>query len=91
VELHAANGFLIEQDATPATGKLAPVLKQAFGGALILTGDFTRESGAAAILEARADAIAYGRLYIANPDLVERFAPQTRLSTFPTRPHSTAA
>jgi len=65
---------LIEPDSTPQAERLAPALKAAFGGPLVLAADFTRDSGEAALDAGRAEAIAYGRLYIANPDLVERFA-----------------
>jgi N-ethylmaleimide reductase len=64
---------VIEPDATPAERKIAARLKDAFNGPFILAGDFTRDSAAAAIAEGRADFVAFGRLYIANPDLVERF------------------
>ncbi len=43
-------------------------------------GSYTRESGEKTVTEGAADAIVYGRPYIANPDLVERFAKQTPLN-----------
>ena len=47
--------------------------KRRFGGPLIAAGGFTRESAAAAIAGGDVDAVAFGRLFIANPDLPERF------------------
>ena len=41
-------------------------------GVLIAAGNYTPETAAAAIETGRADAIAFGRLFIANPDLPER-------------------
>lgn len=64
---------VIEPDTTPPVRKIAARLKDAFGGPFILAGDFTRDSAEAAIAEGRADFVAFGRLYIANPDLVDRF------------------
>lgn len=64
---------LIEPDATPQERRLAPTLRQLFSGPLILAGDFDRDSARAAIEQGRADFVAFGRLFIANPDLVERF------------------
>lgn len=64
---------LIEPDATPPERRLAPTLRQLFKGPLILAGDFDRDSARAAIEQGRADFVAFGRLFIANPDLVERF------------------
>lgn len=48
-------------------------LRQRFTGTLIYCGDYTQASAAARIRAGMADAIAFGRPYIANPDLVERF------------------
>ncbi len=47
--------------------------KRRFGGPLIAAGGFRRESAAASIASGNADAVAFGRLFIANPDLPERF------------------
>ncbi|MDP0501994.1 MAG: alkene reductase [Verrucomicrobiota bacterium JB022] len=49
---------------------------------LIAAGGFTRESGNAIIANGEADAVAYGRLYIANPDLPERFAADGELNPY---------
>ncbi len=64
---------LIEPDAVPVAERLAPALRRLFTGPLILCGGFTRESANRALEEGRADFIAFGALFIANPDLVERF------------------
>lgn len=48
-------------------------LRDAFGGLLIFCGGYTAADGDALIASGIADAIAYGRPYLANPDLVERF------------------
>jgi 2,4-dienoyl-CoA reductase-like NADH-dependent reductase (Old Yellow Enzyme family) len=55
-----------------AADSLTPAMKQAFGGIVIANEKFTRESAAKAIAEGRADAVAWGKAFIANPDLVER-------------------
>jgi hypothetical protein len=66
-----------ESQDTPC---LAPTLKKAFGGALIANQGLTQESGQALLDEGSADAIAYGKLFIANPDLPARFAQSTPLN-----------
>ena len=43
-------------------------------------GSYQRESGESTVARGAADAIVYGRPYIANPDLVERFAKQAPLN-----------
>ena len=48
-------------------------LRAAFSGRLIVCGNYTAESAAARIASGLADAVAFGRPFIANPDLVERF------------------
>lgn len=60
-------------DATGPTVSAAALYRDDWEGALIAAGGLSRESGSLMIAEGVADAVAYGRLYIANPDLVERF------------------
>jgi N-ethylmaleimide reductase len=43
-------------------------------GGLVGTGDFTRDAAAHAIEEGWLDAVGFGRLFLANPDLPARFA-----------------
>jgi N-ethylmaleimide reductase len=63
---------LIEPVTTPEAERLGPELRRAFTGPLILCGGFERGSAQAALDESRADLIAFGVGFIANPDLVER-------------------
>ncbi|MBW6524283.1 alkene reductase [Sphingomonas sp. RHCKR47] len=53
--------------------KLSPKIREVFTGPLVLNQDYTQEAGQADLDSGVADAIAWGRLWIANPDLVERF------------------
>lgn len=48
-------------------------LKEAFGGVYIANEGFSKESAEKAIADGIADAVAFGKSIIANPDLVERF------------------
>ena len=57
-----------------ASDSIGPNLKAEFGGVYIANESFTRESAEAAIADGIADAVAFGKLFIANPDLPERFA-----------------
>jgi 2,4-dienoyl-CoA reductase-like NADH-dependent reductase (Old Yellow Enzyme family) len=52
---------------------LGPSLKQAFGGVYIANESFTADAAREAIRSGSADAVAFGKTAIANPDLVERF------------------
>ena len=49
------------------------MFRRAFHGAFIAAGGHSRASGIAAINANHCDAVAYGRPYLANPDLVKRF------------------
>jgi 2,4-dienoyl-CoA reductase-like NADH-dependent reductase (Old Yellow Enzyme family) len=53
---------------------LGPQLKRAFGGVYIANERFTQEMAEAAIAAGDADAVAFGKAFIANPDLPRRFA-----------------
>ena len=54
--------------------RIGPALKQAFGGIYIANEKFTQKTADQVIAAGEADAVAFGVLYIANPDLPERFA-----------------
>ncbi|KAI3499204.1 hypothetical protein L1887_34997 [Cichorium endivia] len=48
-------------------------MKKAFNGTFISAGGYKMEDGNSAVAENRADLVAYGRLFLANPDLPKRF------------------
>jgi len=50
-----------------------PAMKKAFGGIFIANQKLTKETGNEVLARGEADAIAYGQLFIANPDLPLRF------------------
>ncbi len=64
--------FLCVRESTAAP-RLGPQLKAAFGGVYIANEGFTRQSAEAALAGAEADAVAFGTLFISNPDLPRRF------------------
>lgn len=75
--------FLCTREHEPANGAggwLTPGLKRAFGGPVIGNEGFTAESASAAIAAGAVDAVAFGKAYIANPDLVHRFATKAALN-----------
>ena len=49
------------------------VLRKAYQGKLIICGGYDQAKAEHTIEQGLADAVAFGQLYIANPDLVERF------------------
>ena len=54
--------------------RLGPKLKAAFGGVYIANEKFNFETAERTIEAGEADAVAFGKLFIANPDLPTRFA-----------------
>ncbi len=64
------------QDGTFGKAEVAPVhphIRKAFAGPLVLNSDFDFARGQAALDAGEADAITFGRTFLANPDLVARF------------------
>src|SRR5690606_796971 len=49
-----------------------PFIRAAFAGPLVLNSDYRLERAQAALDAGEADAITFGRTFLANPDLVER-------------------
>ncbi len=54
--------------------RLGPELKKAFGGTYVANEKFDQASGEQVVASGEADAVAFGVMFIANPDLPKRFA-----------------
>jgi 2,4-dienoyl-CoA reductase-like NADH-dependent reductase (Old Yellow Enzyme family) len=61
--------------------RLGPLLKNAFGGVYIANEKFTKETAQQVLDAGEADAVAWGKLFIANPDLPTRFQLGAPLNT----------
>ena len=53
--------------------EITPILKEQFGGTVIANESFSREQANTEISSGRVDAVAFGKSFISNPDLVQRF------------------
>lgn len=51
---------------------VSPAMRRAYSGKMVLNSDYVGDSARAKLAEGVADAISFGRTFIANPDLVER-------------------
>jgi N-ethylmaleimide reductase len=82
--LHVLDHSAMGAPAVPEEYKLK--LRQAFEGTFILAGGFDRDKAEKALAENRADLIAFGKPFLANPDLVERLKRRAPLNApdFPT-------
>jgi 2,4-dienoyl-CoA reductase-like NADH-dependent reductase (Old Yellow Enzyme family) len=61
---------------------IGPRIKDSFGGVYIANEGFDQASAGQALADGAADAIAFGKLYIANPDLVTRLARRAPLNAW---------
>ena len=75
--------FARESQAAP---RLGPALKSAFGGVYIANEGLTRDTAEAFIAAGEADAVAFGKDFIANPDLPARLLKNAPLN--PAQPES---
>jgi 2,4-dienoyl-CoA reductase-like NADH-dependent reductase (Old Yellow Enzyme family) len=60
--------------------RLGPELKRIFGGPYVANELFTKATGEKILADGEADAVAYGTLFISNPDLPRRLALNARLN-----------
>lgn len=79
-QLHQRGLAFIAARESVGPGRLGPELKRKFGGVYIANEGFTFETANKAIAAGEADAVAFGTLFIANPDLPRRFALQAPLN-----------
>ena len=63
-----------------AVDPVHPLIREAFAGPLALNSDFRLERAQAALDQGQADAIAFGRTFLANPDLPERLRQAAELN-----------
>ena len=61
---------------------IGPRIREAFGSVYIANENFTSETAEQSLADGSADAVAFGKAFIANPDLVARFAAKFPLNTW---------
>ncbi len=64
----------VVRSADPENARIVDAMRKAFDGVFIVNGGFKPAEAAQWIEDGRADAVAFGRMYLANPDLPERIA-----------------
>lgn len=77
--MHLVDHSAMGTPPVPADFKLT--LRSGFDGLFILSGGFDHASAEQALLEKRGDLIAFGRPFLANPDLVARMRKDAPLNT----------
>ncbi|WP_338524572.1 alkene reductase [Pseudomonas batumici] len=73
-------GTVLDQDTDPRWDTIIKQLRNDYHGVLMLAGGYSGETAEQAIAAGRADVIAFGRPFIANPDLPARLLGQTDLN-----------
>ena len=63
--------FICSREAL-GDNRLGPALKAAFGGVYIANEKMTKQTAERVLASGEADAVAFGQLFIANPDLPRR-------------------
>lgn len=75
--LHIVNpaATAIEKGAEPdpAASRMLQLIREKYRGTLIVAGGFDQDTAEAWLKQGKADLIAFGRKFLANPDLPERF------------------
>lgn len=73
--LHLVEAVVAGTPQAPLEGAepLLPSIRKAFPGAIIVNGGYDQAKAEAVVETGLADAVAFARLYISNPDLVARF------------------
>jgi N-ethylmaleimide reductase len=74
----AGGGDAVYEDA-PSTSQL---FRKSFNGVFISAGGYSRDNAIGAVESGLVDAVAFGRLFIANPDLPERLKLDTPLNKY---------
>ena len=72
--IHLSEPFTDVSDIPYAVEHIAKHFRPLYNGTLMINAGFDQESGNKIIEEGNADLVAFGKPYISNPDLVERFA-----------------
>lgn len=78
--IHLSEPFNDVSDVPYAVENIAKHFRPLYNGNIIINAGFDQESGNKVIEEGYADMVAYGKLYISNPDLVERFETNQELA-----------
>ena len=69
-----------DRDPNPRALRMVELMREKYRGILMIAGGFDRETAEEWLREGRADLIAFGRKFIANPDLPKRLRDRSRLN-----------
>jgi N-ethylmaleimide reductase len=78
--VHLSEPFNDVSDVPHAVENIAEHFRSLYNGTLMINAGFDEESGNKVLEDGYADLVAFGKLYISNPDLVERFEQNKELA-----------
>jgi N-ethylmaleimide reductase len=78
--LHVGEAVAGPMAAPAGTRRATPILRDIFGGTVIVNGGYDAGSGQAAIARGEADLVAFGVPFLANPDLPARYRSNAALN-----------
>lgn len=78
--LHLVEPLTDVSDMPNYAKQVAEFFRPSYEGTLITCGNYDRESGMEVLREENADLVGYAKLFLANPDLPERFAVNAELN-----------
>jgi N-ethylmaleimide reductase len=78
--LHVINPAAAAPEADPRAAFMMEMIRHKYRGTLVVAGGFDLETAEAWLRDGKADLIAFGRKFIANPDLPERFRNRMELN-----------
>ncbi len=79
--LHVAEPIRPGRLFNPNAPRVTPHIRKAYDGVLMVNGGYQKQDAIEAIRDGQADAVAFGQAFLANPDLVTRFARDAPLNT----------
>ncbi len=80
--IHLSEPFTDVSEVKHAVTEIAKHFRPLYNGTLMINSAFDQEKGNKIIEEGLADLVAYGKPFISNPDLVERFENNLELATW---------
>jgi len=72
---------VVNPNESGSVATIMKVMREKYDGTLIVAGGFDREKAETWLQQGDADLVAFGRLFLANPDLPERFRQRAHLNT----------
>ena len=78
--IHLSEPFTDVSNIPCAVKEIAKHFRPLYNGTLMINAGFTKESGNKVINDGHADLVAFGKPFISNPDLVERFVNNIELA-----------